>query len=206
MNPFQTARQAKEFLTSKIVEEAQRENIILSEPERKMLYFSETGWTLSDVATASDEFDSAYDYRDYEKKIARLIRNAGKHIRKKSSADYDLLWQAIRRLRTEDHYLNVLIRKAGLRPRGDLLRLWCTGTAVVLVFIALIFLSIKNGIEPGRYLPSRGVVTLYIWATLFIGAILYQFFRLLFGAKTVDDWILGMVKKWDRLRARLQLR
>ena len=61
MNPFQTARQAKEFLTSKIVEEAQRENIILSEPERKMLYFSETGWTLSDVATASDEFDSAYD-------------------------------------------------------------------------------------------------------------------------------------------------
>ncbi len=155
MNPFQTARQAKEFLTSKIVEEAQRENIILSEPERKMLYFSETGWTLSDVATASDEFDSAYDYRDYEKKIARLIRNAGKHIRKKSSADYDLLWQAIRRLRTEDHYLNVLIRKAGLRPRGDLLRLWCAGTAVVLVFIALIFLSIKYGIEPGRYCPRE---------------------------------------------------
>jgi len=43
MNPFQSAREAKEFLISRIVEEAQRENIVLSESERKMLYFSETG-------------------------------------------------------------------------------------------------------------------------------------------------------------------
>src|ERR1700739_4555977 len=126
MNHFHSTREAKEFLVSQIVDEAQRVNIVLSEPERKMLYFSESGWTLPDMATASDEFDHAYDSRLYEKKIAALFRRAAKRIRRTSSADYDILWQAIRRLATEDHYLNVLVKQAGVRPRGDLLRLWGT--------------------------------------------------------------------------------
>jgi hypothetical protein len=46
---FHSAREAKEFLISRIVEEARRENIPLSEVERKMLYFSETDWTLPDI-------------------------------------------------------------------------------------------------------------------------------------------------------------
>jgi len=70
MNPFHSVREAEEFLISRIVEEAQREGIVLSETERKMLYFSETAWTLPDMDTVSDEFDSAYNQRDYEKKIA----------------------------------------------------------------------------------------------------------------------------------------
>ena len=36
---FHSAREAKEFLISKIVEEAIREGTVLSEIERKMLYF-----------------------------------------------------------------------------------------------------------------------------------------------------------------------
>jgi hypothetical protein len=49
INHFSTAREAKEFLVSEIVAEAQRKNVPLSEIERKMLYFSETGWTLPDI-------------------------------------------------------------------------------------------------------------------------------------------------------------
>jgi hypothetical protein len=44
-----SAREAKEFLASQIAEEAQREQVPFSEIERKMLHFSETGWTLPDI-------------------------------------------------------------------------------------------------------------------------------------------------------------
>src|SRR5579863_4646226 len=123
MNSLHTDREAKEFLISRIVEEARRENVVLSETERKMLYFSETGSTPPDMATVSEDFDSTYDQGDYEKKIARLIRNADKNIRKQFPADYEAWWRAIRRLKTEDHYVLVMIKQAGLRPRGDLARL-----------------------------------------------------------------------------------
>lgn len=202
MSQFHSAREAKEFLVSQIVDEAQRENIVLSEPERKMLYFSESGWTLPDISTVADEFDRSYNYRDYEKKIATLFRRAAKDARKKSAQEYDVLWQAIRRLQREDHYLNVIIKQAGVRPRGDLLRLWGAGVGIVAIFLAWIILSIKYGIEPARYLPSRGTVTLYVWATLFVLAIVYSSLRLLLGQKRVDDFVFGIVERLLRFRTK----
>jgi len=202
MSQFHSAREAKEFLVSQIVDEARRENIVLSEPERKMLYFSESGWPLPDMSAVADEFDGTYDYRDYEKKIAALFRRAAKHARRKSTQDYDVLWQAIRRLQREDHYLNVLIKQARVRPRGDLLKLWSTGSGIVLIFLTWIILSIKYGIEPARYLPSRGTVALYVWATLFVLAIVYTFLRFLLGQKRVDDFVFGIVERLLRFRAK----
>jgi hypothetical protein len=46
MARFGNAREAKEFLISRIAEQAQRAGEPLSEIERKELYFSESGWTL----------------------------------------------------------------------------------------------------------------------------------------------------------------
>jgi hypothetical protein len=48
---FASAREAKQFLVAQIADEAQREGVSLSEIERKMLYFSETDWTLPDIDT-----------------------------------------------------------------------------------------------------------------------------------------------------------
>ena len=76
MNAFHSGREAKEFLISRIVAEAQRENVPLSEFERKMLYFTESGWTLPDMTTVCEDFDREYDQNGYEKKIASLIRQA----------------------------------------------------------------------------------------------------------------------------------
>jgi len=70
---FATARDAKEFLVSRIITEAQREGVPLSETERKMLYFSETAWTLPDIADVSDAFDRDYDQARYEEKIGTLL-------------------------------------------------------------------------------------------------------------------------------------
>ncbi len=82
MTNFQSARDAKEFLIARVVEEAKGENIPLSEVEHKMLYFSETHWTIPDIASVSERFDREYDQDEYE-----------------------------------EHYILVMIDRAGLRPR-----------------------------------------------------------------------------------------
>ena len=114
MKAFHSGREAKEFLISQIVEEAQRENIPLSEVERKMLYFTESGWTLPDIMKVNEEFDREYDQDEYEHKIAKLVTKADKRIRKGVRDDYDKWWAAIRFLEREDHYILVMIRLAGL--------------------------------------------------------------------------------------------
>ena len=54
---FSTIRAAKEYLAGKIAEQAEREGSPLTEVERKMLYFSETDWTLPDMLKVSEEFE-----------------------------------------------------------------------------------------------------------------------------------------------------
>ncbi len=131
MTAFHSGREAKEFLISELVAEAQRENVPLSEVERKMLYFTESGWTLPDIMKVSEDFDREYDQAKYEQKIAKLVTKADRRIRKGSREDYDRWWAAIRFLRREDHYISVMIRLAGLRPRGDQLRLFAAGFGIV---------------------------------------------------------------------------
>ena len=87
---FHSAREAKEFLISKIVEEAIREGTVLSEIERKMLYFSETDWTLPDISAVSDEFDRGYDQGEFESKIAGLVR----HVPAGSNQNVDASFEA----------------------------------------------------------------------------------------------------------------
>ena len=91
-----------------------------------MLYFSETAWTLPDMAEVNQEFDSNYDQGEFERKIAGIVRN----IRRAPIPDKgeERSWdQAVRVLRSEDHYLLVLIDSAGTdRPRGDFIKLVLT--------------------------------------------------------------------------------
>ena len=118
---FSTAREAKEFLVSRIAAEAPRENVPLSETERKILYFTEAGWTLPDIMDVYDEFERTCDESAYEKKISHLIRNETKRLRKESPQELALWINAVRRLKNEDHYLSVMIDEAGV-PADLLLR------------------------------------------------------------------------------------
>jgi len=151
MKAFHNGREAKEFLISRIVAEAQRENVPLSEVEIKMLYFTESGWTLPNMTAVYEEFDREYDRNEYEKKIARLISKADRHVRKESRDDYDAWWAAIRFLKREDHYISVMVGIAGLRPAGDQLRLFATALAIVICVLLVVFLSVKYhfDIPPG---------------------------------------------------------
>jgi hypothetical protein len=136
MKPFTNAREAKEFLISRIIEEAQRENVPLSEVERKMLYFSETGWTLPDIMEVNDDFDRNYDQTKYEKKIAHLIRNETKRLRSQNPEALALWISTACKLKKEDHYISVMIDDAGV-PTGSVSDKW-KGAVLIVIFIGIL--------------------------------------------------------------------
>ena len=115
---FKTEREAKEYLVTRILAEAKKQGIELSEVERKMLYFTETGWTLSGIMEVNAEFERDYDNDEYESKIAEIVR----HIEKKNAdtgGDQQSLWDdAVLKLSEGDHYLLVLIGLGRSTPAG----------------------------------------------------------------------------------------
>jgi hypothetical protein len=199
MKAFRSGRQAKEFLISSIVAEAQRENVPLSEIERKMLYFSESGWTLSDMTAVYEEFDREYDQDEYEKKIARLIVKADKHARKESHDEYDAWWAAVRFLEGEDHYISVMIGIAGLRPAGDQLKLLGAGLSIVTCMLLAEFLSVKYKVYLSRYTPSVGGMTFYVLEALVSVVIACVLFRIIFGRKRTNDLASTVLKRLLRM-------
>jgi hypothetical protein len=204
MKAVRSARQAKEFLVSKIVAEAQRENAPLSEIERKMLYFSETGWTLPDIAEAYEEFDREYDQDKYEKRIASLIRKADKRARKESREDHDAWWAAVRFLKSEDHYISAMIRIASLRPAGDQLRLFGAGLGIVTCLLLGEFLFQRYKVELSRYVPSSGVLAFYALQTVVGLIIACLLFRIIFGRRKTNDLISKAAAKFLRLSQRIR--
>jgi hypothetical protein len=161
---FRAIRDAKVYLASKIAEEAEREGTPLTEIERKMLYFSEAGWTLPGMMAVSAEFDRDYDQDEYEQKIGGLVRSIDARGDARSQQEIEDWDEAVLMLRDEDHYLLVLINAAartrsdlplflhdlepwissldspGPRPPGDLARLILIGFgfAVILLLVLLL--------------------------------------------------------------------
>jgi hypothetical protein len=158
-----------------------------------MMYFSETGWTLPDIWDVSDEFDRTCDQDEYEKKVAGLIRGANKRLREDAPDEYETWWSAIRAIQRKDHYLVVMIRRAGLRPPGDTLRLWGTAFAITLILLAgifvYVFLSQKYGVDLGKYRPSRDTVVLCVWTVFALPVVSYYLVRWIFGAQAADKFL-----------------
>lgn len=204
---MRSAREAKEFIVAQIALEAQHENVILTQVERKMLYFSESGWTLPDMAAVSAEFDSQNKPGKYEKKIARLIRRGYGQACKGSGEAYDKWWASIRVLNSEDHYILVMIRLAGLRPRHDRLKLLVTGLAIVTLLLGGMFLSIKYDVHLpkfGRRLDLHASLREYIWGFAVCVFILYQSLRFVIGAKKTDDLTSKALRAFARVSNRVK--
>lgn len=199
MKAFHSGREAKEFLISKIVEEARRDNVPLSELEHKMLYFTESGWTLPDIIKVFEDFDREYNQDEYEHKIAKLVSKADRCIRKESRDDYERWWAAIRFLQREDHYISVMIGLAGLRPRGDQLRLFAAGLGIVACILAWTFISIKYDIPA----PSRGNFGMFVWAVLACLFVAYMLLRVILGRERADDFTSKLTEKAVRIWQRV---
>lgn len=82
MDRFSNDREALDFIASRLADEATRDGVEFSEVERKMLYFSETAWTLPDIMDVNDQFDANCNQDTYEKKISQLIKRSVSRARK----------------------------------------------------------------------------------------------------------------------------
>jgi hypothetical protein len=146
MQTFTSSREAKEYLIARIVAEADRESVPLSETERKMMYFTETAWTLPDMGEVSEAFDRDYDQRTYEAKIGGLAQQARHHADEMNELEE---WkEAVLTLGREDHYLLVLLTAQPARSPSRLNdRLKLVGTALLicaLMLAAMILFSQKH--------------------------------------------------------------
>ena len=103
---------AKEFLISRVVEEAKTEGIPLTEIEKKMLYFTESYPTPFDVYEVNDEFERACDSDEYEAKISGLLRGARERDKKSAMGEEKRWREALDALKKEDHYILVMVHAA----------------------------------------------------------------------------------------------
>jgi hypothetical protein len=195
MTAVHSGREAKEFLISKIVAEADSENVPLSEVERKMLYFTESGWTLPDIMKVNEDFDREYDQDEYEHKITKLVTKVYGRICKGSKDEYDRWWASIRFLQREDHYVLVMIQSAGLRPRGDQLRLFATGLGIATLFLVWGLISAKYKIP----MPSRE----FLWAVLAALSVGYVLLRFILGSTRTDELTSKALERLVRIYQRV---
>ncbi len=137
---------AKEFIVSRITDQAALENVDLSEVERKMLYFSERHPSLPDISQVATEFDQNYNMFEYEAKIVGLVRNAFRRDKKVSPEKMEKWVAARRALRWEDHYIKVMVGHAlkyEHRTRDFLIYLGVAGAVILLIILKII-------LSPGR--------------------------------------------------------
>jgi hypothetical protein len=176
VNQFSSARAAKEFVVEQIVAEAKHQGVLLSDVERKMLYFSETDWTLRDIDEVADAFHREYDDDQYERKIAGLVRGA----RQRAADQKKAAWSdAIDCLSREDHYVSLMVGRSGNAKRYDRLALLAAGVAAACALIAY-------QIVPSRIVGhpvSRDDEVFFVWvgATAVVAA--YLVLRVVFGAR-----------------------
>jgi hypothetical protein len=137
---------AKQFLISKIVEEATLENVPLSEIETKMLHFSEAHPSLPDLYEANAEFERNYDSGEYEAKVAALLKSARDRDQKSSPVQGQEWKDTINALQKEDHYILVMVHQAfgagsAATKRGHRLRDFAIYVAIGVAFVAIVLLT-----------------------------------------------------------------
>jgi len=186
MPPSNGVRDAKEFVVAEIVEQVRLEGSALSEAERKMLYFSESGWTLPDMAEVVDAFHRKNNDDDYERKIAGLIRAARKRTGGKNAA----AWRhAIATLSEGDHYLLVMINQAGSGQNRQVS--WRAFPVVVAIGCLYALFQVLLSRYLGHDVEHDLDVVFIVWAAAALATVTYVLLRVVFGAAAVD----GIVSK-----------
>jgi hypothetical protein len=143
---------AKQFLISRVVEEAGVEQVSLSEVEKMMLYFTEVHPSLPDIYEVNAEFERDYDSDEYEAKIAGLLKNARDRDRQSSPSREQDWTDALDALKKEDHYILVMVAQAfgagsaagdGHRTRDVLIYLG-VGIGIVLLLVLKVFWGVRH--------------------------------------------------------------
>ena len=154
----QTPESAKQFLLTRVLEEAQRDGVKLTDIERRMFLFSETSGQAD--PEANEKFESEYDSDKYERKITALLKNAYQRDAK-NTVEQQSWKEALAALRNEDFYGLVMIDAAGIpRPQATaaipslfdkrLIIFLITAAGVIGIAVLLILDPLRsNFIRPG---------------------------------------------------------
>jgi hypothetical protein len=140
---------AKQFPISKVIEQAEVEQVSISEVERKMPHFTEVHPCLADTYEVNAWFEQDYDSDQYEAQVATLLKTARNRDREQLP-EGDQKWEdALNALKEEDHYILVMTEQAFARgsvSRSSRLQdfLICVAVGVGLVLILLLFVLFSN--------------------------------------------------------------
>jgi hypothetical protein len=117
---FLNEEYAKRFFIDKVLLQAQKENITLSEAEKYMLNWTETevGFEIDQILI--NKFNAETTNAAYEKKICSLLRHAYDNDVVNDSRMKETYRNAYRTLNKRDHYILVMIDEA----IGSKLRKW----------------------------------------------------------------------------------
>ena len=143
-----TPEQAKQFFVMKVVQEASRSGISLSQAERAMLQFSEAHTRLPE--SIIQQFETETTDADFEEKIVSLLKNALKY----EGGSFSEYREAREALRQQDHYIGVMVEEAfgveeaigsdlRLRSPKDVLLLIASGIAVVALLLLAIWFKVR---------------------------------------------------------------
>jgi hypothetical protein len=144
--------EAKDFLAQQTAEQAALENVQVSNLEKRMMYFSETGECPEDPIALNNAFDDAYDTAEYEAKISKLMHHAYQRIRKENPETAHRWTEAMKELSNGDHYLLILgdsnypKERPQERPPHDSLKL--LGAAILVASAMFMFAVVWDRIAP----------------------------------------------------------
>jgi hypothetical protein len=136
-----TSDSAKQFLLSKIDEQATHDGVALDEIERRMFLFSELSGSPDFVA--NEKFDKDYDSDEYESKVAKLLSRS--YASDKKTKDGKALWDAaLKALSREDFYGLVMVDQAKIKRANE--SLWVNTDLWKFLLGMLPFAAIEIGL------------------------------------------------------------
>ena len=162
-----TRDSAKQFLLSKIDEQARRDGVALDEIERRMFLFSESSGKPD--FEANEKFDWEYDSNAYESKVAKLLGRS--YARDRKTEEGEASWKdALKALSREDFYGLVMVDQAKV-PRQTAIPGVDEGLGAFLVGMLPLVLVELGILVVGSILifqPSRFALSLPDWLRLLL--------------------------------------
>ncbi|SRR6266568_6377982 len=182
-------REAKDFLVQQTAEQAALEHVPLSDLEKRMMYFTETGECPEDPIALNNTFEAEYDTTGYEKKISLLMARAYRRIKRESPEKLRLWNDAFHVLSKGDHYILLFWRQNRFRKSP---RIWVTCVLGALAVIGLYSLALflfgnRRGIRTGesapvdKYIPALNPLLQHILQILFLLTLVFAVFPQLFS-------------------------
>ncbi len=140
--------EAKDFLVAQTAEQAALEGVPLSDLEKRMMYFTESGYVPEDPIKLNEEFEAECDSDEYEAKVSRLLHHAYRRLQKENDAVRKNWNLAIKCLRRGDHYLLVMWDMSSSTEWSAAYFLKILAGSLGLIFLMFLVVLAKEKLEP----------------------------------------------------------